>query len=218
MAERRHFRIAYYNLFSRFYDRFIDLHSGDREGDLRDELASMVGVQPGGSVLDLCTGTGSMLAPLAKQVEESGKVTGVDFSPGMLDQARNKVADLRNMELVEADVTDLPFPDNHFDGAVCSHAFYELKGDAPLRFLHEVHRVLKPGRRFLMMEHEVPENLIVRILFYFRVFSMGSAKTLRILRHEREIFLQVFKQVEKRIASSGRSKIYICTKQGEEQG
>ena len=211
-ARRQSLRIVYYNLFSKIYDRFISLHSGDRGGTLREELACAVGLQPGDKVLDLCTGSGSLLPPLLRQVGEAGRIIGVDFSSGMLAHARKKVNGASNVDLVNSDVSDLPFRDNVFDGATCSHAFYELKGDEASRFLHEIYRVLKPGKQFLMMEHEVPKHLITRMLFYLRILSMGSAKALGILRHERENLLQVFPQVEKTLADTGRSKIFACTK------
>jgi len=211
MGKRRR-RVAYYDAFSHVYNGFVELHSGDQGGGLRDELAAAVGLQMGDKALDLCTGTGAMLPALLRQVGSGGRVVGVDFSPGMLHQAKKRVAGRSYVQLVEADVTRLPFPDNHFDGAVCSHAFYELKDEAPLQFLHEVHRVLKPGKSFLMMEHDVPENPLVRFLFYLRILSMGSRKTLEILRREQEFFAAVFPQVEKRQSTTGNSKIYRCTK------
>ena len=209
---RHRFRIAYYNLFSEVYDPFINLHSGDHNAALRDELAAALALEPDDAVLDLCTGTGSMLPALARQVGETGSVVGVDFSPGMLNKAREKVRGQTNIDLREADVAALPFPNDTFAGACISHAFYELKGDTPLHFLHEVYRVLKPGGRFVMMEHEVPERPFIRLLFYSRILSMGSAKTLKILRHEQDIFRTVFPTVEKTLASSGHSKLYLCTK------
>ncbi len=209
---RRMLRVGYYDAFAQFYNRFIQLHSGDKNAALREELAETLGVGEGDAVLDLCTGTGAMLPALRHRVGEGGRVVGVDFSPGMLARARARMNDAANVELYEADVTDLPFSDNTFDGATISHAFYELKGDDIEKFLREVHRVLKPGRCFLMMEHEIPKRTFIRLLYYLRILSMGSAKTLRILRHEREHFLRVFNQVEKKLASSRGSKIYICIK------
>ena len=46
-----------------------------------------------------------------------------------------------------------------FDAVTCSHAFYELKGETQERTLREILRILKPGKTFLMMEHDVPERL-----------------------------------------------------------
>ncbi|MCD6296481.1 MAG: class I SAM-dependent methyltransferase [Deltaproteobacteria bacterium] len=56
----RKFRQKYYNHFSKNYDRFVALHSFDRQGSLRNYLSEKTGTQKGGKVLDICTGTASL--------------------------------------------------------------------------------------------------------------------------------------------------------------
>ena len=109
-----------------------------------------------------------------------------------------------------ADVAYLPFKNMIFDAVTCSHAFYELKGLTQDYCLYEIDRVLKPGRPFLMMEHDVPKNFFVRMLFYLRLLSMGPNKALEILRHERELLMRYFRSVEKIYTPTGRSKVMIC--------
>ncbi len=208
----RGFRKRYYDLFSRFYDAFITLHSGDRGGALRDYLAQKVGLERGNVALDICTGTGSLLLSLRRYVEEEGLVIGVDFSRGMLRVAREKTEEFPNVLVVEADVSCLPFKGEVFDGATCSHAFYELKGDATGRCLQEVHRVLKREKGFFMMEHDIPSNPLVRLLFYGRILSMGSKKALEILRGEEGIFGKYFLKINRIKTETERSKIIICRK------
>jgi ubiquinone/menaquinone biosynthesis C-methylase UbiE len=181
---RNKIRICYYNLFSHFYDSFVALHSGDPGGKLRDHLSSKVGLKRGDTVLDICTGTGAMLPSLRQRVDKEGMVVGLDFSRGMLREARSKLASYPNVCLIEADVSRLPFKSDVFSGVTCSHAFYELKGDAPVRCLREINRVLKKNEHFLMMEHEIPKNRLIRMLFYVRIFFMGQRKALEILRDE----------------------------------
>ena len=209
---RNKIRICYYNLFSHFYDAFVALHSGDSGGRLRDHLARKVGLKRGDAVLDICTGTGATLPSLRKRVDEEGMVIGLDFSRGMLRAARSKLASYPNIFLIEADVSNLPFKNDVFSGVTCSHAFYELKGDASVRCLREIHRVLMKGKHFLMMEHEVPENRFVRMLFYVRIFFMGRKKALEILRDEERIFRNNFNWVEKSKTEDGKSKIVVCEK------
>jgi len=209
---RNKIRICYYNLFSRFYDVFVALHSGDPGGRLRDHLARKVGLKRGDAVLDICTGTGATLPSLRKRVDEEGMVIGLDFSRGMLRAARSKLASYPNVFLIEADVSNLPFKSDVFSGVTCSHAFYELKGDASVRCLRETYRVLKEGKRFLMMEHDVPENRFVRMLFFVRIFFMGRKKALEILRDEERIFRNNFNWVEKSKTEDGKSKIVLCEK------
>jgi demethylmenaquinone methyltransferase/2-methoxy-6-polyprenyl-1,4-benzoquinol methylase len=65
-------RRAYYDKFSRFYDRFVALHSRDPESLARRFLADRLPVQNGGSVLDVCTGTGTVLFRLQAKVGRDG--------------------------------------------------------------------------------------------------------------------------------------------------
>lgn len=91
-------------------------------------LAACLDLQGGEKVLDVATGTGHAAFALAPRVPR-GRVTGVDFSPGMLDQARRKAASLnvRNVEFIEGDMEDLGFLDGQFDAAVCSFGIFFVK-------------------------------------------------------------------------------------------
>jgi len=206
----RNFRQSYYNAFSRFYDRFVALHSIDVHGALRKFFSDKVPVKETDFVLDICTGTGSLLLYLREKIGPKGLVVGVDFSRGMLKVGQEKTKMYVNISLVESDVTCLPFKPNGLDAVTCTHAFYELRGEAQDRVLREIVRVLKPGKPFLMMEHDVPKSVFIRMLFYIRLFSMGARKALYILRHEIRTLERYFRIVEKIPSPTGRSKIMIC--------
>jgi ubiquinone/menaquinone biosynthesis C-methylase UbiE len=206
----RKFRQKYYDLFSKVYDRFVALHASDKQGVLRDILAEQTGAEPGDCVLDICTGTGAALLPLTGRVGAKGLVVGLDFSSGMLAAAREKTRGDGQVCLVQADCGRLPFKAGVFGAVTCSHAFYELKGVTQVNTLDEIKRCLKPGKPFLMMEHEVPENRLVRLLFHIRLMSMGRERALQILKHEAGFLKQHFRQVRKAAVVTGKSKIYIC--------
>jgi ubiquinone/menaquinone biosynthesis C-methylase UbiE len=205
-------RRAYYNKFSRFYDRFVALHSRDAQGLARNFLADQLPPAKGASVLDLCTGTATLLSYVQAKVGPDGQVIGVDFSHGMLKVAQQKTRSLPNVRLVEADAGGLPFVAGTFDAVTCSHAFYELKGETQHRALREILRVLRPKGAFLMMEHDVPSNAVMRFLFYLRLASMGARRAITFLRHEQEVLERYFGSVEKVVPPAGRSKVMICRK------
>ena len=46
------------------------------------------------------------------------KVIGLEHSEGMLEKARMKTEDLNNVEVLQGDITDMPFPNEHFDGVI----------------------------------------------------------------------------------------------------
>ncbi len=208
----RRTRRAYNDSFSRFYDRFVALHSRDEQGLARKFLVDRVPIENGGSVLDLCTGTGTLLTHLQSKVGCCGQVYGVDFSSGMLKMAQEKTKRFANVHLVNADAGCLPFDAGSFDAVTCSHAFYELQGETQHRALQEIVRVLKPGGTFLMMEHDVPANPLVRVLFYIRLAFVGAGRAVTFLRQEREVLERYFGSVEKVTAPAGRSKVMICQK------
>ena len=97
---------------------------------------------PFGQGLDVCCGTGAgtrVLEPLC-----DGRITGVDFSAGMLAQARAAHPDA---DWVRADVRSLPFADD-FDLAVTFGALgHLLPAERPAVFAG-VHRALRPGGLF----------------------------------------------------------------------
>ncbi len=206
----RNFRRAYYDWFSSFYDRFVAVHSSDRRGAARAFLAEHVAVSEGSAILDICTGTGSLLSNLRERTGPRGLVAGADFSRGMLNAARAKTKMFANIVLVETDAGALPFAACSFDAVTCSHAFYELKGETQRLALLEVRRVLKPDGVFFMMEHDVPSKPALRALFYLRLLSMGAGRAISILKHEQEVLRAHFDHVEKLLTPTGHSKVWVC--------
>jgi demethylmenaquinone methyltransferase/2-methoxy-6-polyprenyl-1,4-benzoquinol methylase len=204
------YRVRYYDAFSRVYDRFVAAHSSDREGRLREVLADRAALSPGARALDLCTGTGAMLPALARRAGAGGLVVGLDYSRGMLARARSKLGGVPGVALVRADAERLPIRDGSIDAVTCSHAFYELKGEGAEQALREAARILKPSGAFLMMEHEVPQKPLVRLLFYVRLLSMGLRKALEVLGNEEALFRRHFEAVERIATDTGRSKVIIA--------
>jgi ubiquinone/menaquinone biosynthesis C-methylase UbiE len=205
-------RRAYYDKFSRFYDRFVALHSRDKQGLTRKFLVECIPVRNGDALLDLCTGTATLVTHLQAKVGAGGQVVGLDFSHGMLQVAQEKTRKFANVHLVEADAGSLPLATGSFDAVICSHAFYELKGETQDRALQEVVRVLRPGGTFLMMEHDVPSKPLIKALYYLRLTLIGGGRAIAFLRREREVLEQYFASVEKVATPAGRSKVMICRK------
>jgi demethylmenaquinone methyltransferase/2-methoxy-6-polyprenyl-1,4-benzoquinol methylase len=115
-------------------------------------LAVEAVVGPGDRVLDACCGTGD-LALAAER--EGGHVTGLDFSPRMLERARRKSA---TVEWVEGDLLALPFPDGGFDAATVGFGVRNV--DDLERALGELRRVLRPGGRLAILEITQPRGLL----------------------------------------------------------
>lgn len=105
-----------------------------------------------GTVVDLCCGTGAVLEHLAPYAD---KLVGVDFSPGMLAIAQHKLAAHRDrLTLVEADVLAWE-PDRTADLVTMFGAWGHVPNQEPT-LLALVHRLLRPGGRFLFVTAPSP--------------------------------------------------------------
>jgi SAM-dependent methyltransferase len=104
-------------------------------------------LNPDERVLDLGSGAGTDSLVAAQMVGEHGQVTGVDMTREMLAKARTAAAELgvRNVEFVEGEAEQLPFPNESFD-VVISNGVIDLIPDKDAVF-SELHRVLVPGGR-----------------------------------------------------------------------
>jgi ubiquinone/menaquinone biosynthesis C-methylase UbiE len=105
--------------------------------------------------VDLCCGTGVGLAGLATVTQE--ELVGVDFSEGMLEEARKRTALLSpTPKLLRADVFEWD-GEGRFDLATCFGALGHVQDHEVGRFLGVVRRALKPGGRFVFVTaHEAP--------------------------------------------------------------
>lgn len=124
-------------------------------------------IQPGEAVLDIGCGAGVDSLVAARMVGPSGSVTGIDLVPEMLAKAREntQIAGADNITFMEASAEHLPFPDHHFD-VVISNGVFNLVVDK-VKALEEVHRVLKPGGRFMLADQvltgELPKETKARV-------------------------------------------------------
>jgi ubiquinone/menaquinone biosynthesis C-methylase UbiE len=210
MPKLRAGRRIYYNIFSRFYDLFIKLHSRNYGAETRRFLADSAQLENkiSDKVLDICCGTGSVILSFAERFSDILAI-GYDFSHGMLLKAYEK--DLSNrLVLIEGDAAILPFKDDLFDVVCCSHALYELKGPVRKEALLEMRRVVKSNGRVLIMEHEVPRKSFIKMLFYLRMLMMGPKDSREFLKQGISPFKKIFSDVTLSHTESGKSKLFIC--------
>ena len=129
-------------------------------------------------VMDLGTGTGDMAVRIARKSPEA-EVVGYDFSPTMLQVARQKAErfGVNNLSFVEGDAASMPFDDASFDVVGISFAFRNITFRNPhtKEYLNETLRCLKPGGKFVIVESSQPRIRWIRWIFhkYFQYIVSG---------------------------------------------
>jgi demethylmenaquinone methyltransferase/2-methoxy-6-polyprenyl-1,4-benzoquinol methylase len=121
---------------------------------------------PTGMYLDLCAGTLDVGTELSRREGFAGRIVGADFAQPMLQAGVGK-ASREVLVPVVADALALPVRNGVFDGAIVAFGIRNVADlDAGLR---EVHRTLKSGARFVILEFSTPRFPLVRAgyLFYF---------------------------------------------------
>ncbi len=104
----------------------------------------------GGKVLEVGVGTGLSLPSYMDTVE----VTGIDYSPEMLEKAvkKNEGKNLSHVKaLLQMDARELSFPDNTFDTVAAMHILSVVP--EPEKVMAEIARVLKPGGEAVITNH-----------------------------------------------------------------
>jgi mycothiol synthase len=111
----------------------------------------LLGLSPGGSVLDVGCGTGPELEPLMDIVGPGGRVVGLERSSWLIAQGRERRRDpARAIQLVQGDAGALPFSDEEFDACRADRTLQHL--DRPDAALAEMVRVTRPGGHVVVTE------------------------------------------------------------------
>ena len=136
----------------------------------RRQALLRAGLGHGMHAVDVGVGTGLVARQAAVLVGASGSVTGVDPSPGMLQNARVP----ESVKLVEGRAESIPFPDNSFDFLSMGYALRHIS-DLSLAF-NDFFRVLKPGGRLCILEITCPEKTVPKMLL--KAYLRGVVPTL----------------------------------------
>lgn len=112
-------------------------------------------IQPGDRVLDIGCGPGFLLGEVAR---EAMQVVGVDLTPAMLAEARQRLEEkgYHNVCLREASAEALPYGDDRFDVVLCRLMLHHAAD--PMRVLREAYRVCRPGGRMVLCDITAAED------------------------------------------------------------
>ena len=130
-------------------------------------------VQPTGDrpILDMCTGTGDLALAYWKSTDGKIPIVAADFCREMLDIGEDKKDALGingQVEFVEADAQDLPFPNDEFQ--IVTVAFGLRNVNDTDQGLREMHRVCADGGKVAVLEFSQPQMQPFKAIYgwYFR--------------------------------------------------
>jgi ubiquinone/menaquinone biosynthesis C-methylase UbiE len=143
----------YWDKHARNYDKQMAFWERRLFGDGRQWVCA----QATGEVLEVAIGTGRNLPHYPQGI----RLTGIDFSPAMLQLARRQADRLgRKVDLRLADAQALELPDASFDTVVCTFSLCAIPDER--RAIAEMRRVLRPGGRLLLLDHVAGTSRRVR--------------------------------------------------------
>jgi ubiquinone/menaquinone biosynthesis C-methylase UbiE len=145
VSDRRAQRLRrYWDRHARNYDKQTAFWERRLFGDGRQWVCA----QASGEVLEVAIGTGRNLP----YYPEGIRLTGIEFSPAMLELARRQADRLgRKVDLRLGDAQALDLPDASLDTVVCTLSLCAIPDER--RAVAEMRRVLRPGGRLLLLDH-----------------------------------------------------------------
>lgn len=154
------------------YDQLNHLLSMNIDKVWRKKTAKEVAKTHPEIILDLATGTADLAIALAKSNPQA-HIVGMDISEKMLEIGKEKVQQQgleRQIELHLGDAASLPFGDNSFDAVTVGFGVRNFENRE--QGLSEIHRVLKPNGRAVILEFSMPETFPMKQLYrlYFKYF------------------------------------------------
>ncbi|MDQ3813935.1 MAG: bifunctional demethylmenaquinone methyltransferase/2-methoxy-6-polyprenyl-1,4-benzoquinol methylase UbiE [Armatimonadota bacterium] len=144
------------------YDFLNHLLSANQDKRWRRRAIRLLTPRRGERILDLCCGTGDLAIGCARR-QPACSLIGVDFAVPMLHIARQKFdprSSILAPRFVAGDALRLPFPDGTFDAVMVAFGVRNFEDTAA--GLREMHRVLKPGGRVLILEFMRPTSLLLQ--------------------------------------------------------
>ncbi len=147
-AERAILKFFFHHLYHRLAWGYDAVAAGVSLGHWRDWIMAVLPFLGDGSVLELAFGTGMLQAALI--AEQRPLVAGLDPSPQMARLARKRLvmSGTRAPRLARASAQNLPYRNGAFDTAVATFPSAFIVDPATLG---EVHRVLRPGGRLIIL-------------------------------------------------------------------
>ncbi|GKS57039.1 ubiquinone/menaquinone biosynthesis C-methyltransferase UbiE [Nitrospira sp.] len=144
----------------------------DRSASARGVRSSEVSAELR-SVLDIGAGTADLALLIEPRLQPQGRVIAADLNHAMLVEGQRKVRARglsARIACMEVNAEHLSFPDGRFDAVTTGFCMRNV-GNLGVAF-NEIHRVLKPGGRFVCLEFSRPPQAWLRSLYDWYSFTL----------------------------------------------
>lgn len=128
----------------------------------------LVTCREGGKILDVATGTGDVALEIARQTPRSVSIVGLDFSEGMVELGKQKVAQSPYADRITLGIAPceaIPYPDETFDSVTIAFGIRNVVDRK--QGLSEMHRILRPGGRAVILEFSTPSSRLFKAIYTF---------------------------------------------------
>lgn len=159
------------------YDLMNDVMSAGMHRLWKATTIAHANVRSGQRVLDVASGTGDLALAFARKVGPQGRVVMSDINGQMLLRGRNRLIDEGfPTQAVVADAEHLPFPDQYFDLVTVAFGLRNMTNKPAA--LKEMHRVLKPGGKCMVLEFSKVASPLEKVydLYSFKVLPWLGGK------------------------------------------
>lgn len=136
-----------FNEIAPCYDFFNNIMTFGIHKLIKSRSVNMLKIKENDKILDVCTGTGDILGIISKKYPKT-ELFGIDFSTSMLDIAHSRLN--KNIELIEASATSIPYLDNSFDKITITFGLRNIEEEKLAT--NEMNRVLKNGGKLLHLD------------------------------------------------------------------
>jgi demethylmenaquinone methyltransferase/2-methoxy-6-polyprenyl-1,4-benzoquinol methylase len=171
--EKRMLVRAQFDPIAATYDLADAVLSAGLDARWRKKGIGSLDLQEGESVLDLCGGTGDFALLAAARTGDNGRAIIYDFNLRMMEAGRRKIRRSPHravIRCIQGDAESISFLDESFDAVTLG---FGLRNFVHVELgLKEIHRVLKPAGRIVILEFSLPARRFLRVLYHFYSFRV----------------------------------------------
>lgn len=171
-SDKKKVVVQYFDAIGQRYDLADTLMSFGLHFFWRRAVLKHLAPAKGSRILDLCGGAGEFARRIAG-TRTSGMAVVCDLSRSMLAAGKRRTDDKTSdnpIQWVRSDAEQLGFAEQSFDAVVVGYGIRNLS-DLP-RGLREIHRVLVPGGKLVIMEFSIPHSRWLRMVYHWYSFRV----------------------------------------------